>query len=133
MSPEMVTLLIKSFWETCYMVLASTVLATLIGIPLGVILTVTRRDHILPNAAVNGILGAIVNATRSTPFIILMVAIIPLTRIIVGSSIGTTAAIVPLTISPLLSLPASSNLPFWKSTTALLKQHKPWAPAPCRL
>jgi D-methionine transport system permease protein len=60
---------------------------------------VTRRDHILPNAAVNGILGAIVNATRSTPFIILMVAIIPLTRIIVGSSIGTTAAIVPLTIS----------------------------------
>lgn len=81
------------------MVLASTILATVIGIPLGVILTVTRRDHILPNTAVNGILGAIVNATRSTPFIILMVAIIPLTRIIVGSSIGTTAAIVPLTIS----------------------------------
>ena len=99
MSPEMLPLLLKSFWETCYMVLASTILATVIGIPLGVILTVTRRDHILPNAAVNGILGAIVNATRSTPFIILMVAIIPLTRIIVGSSIGTTAAIVPLTIS----------------------------------
>ena len=99
MSPDMLPLLIKSFWETCYMVLASTILATVIGIPLGVILTVTRRDHILPNAAVNSILGAIVNATRSTPFIILMVAIIPLTRIIVGSSIGTTAAIVPLTIS----------------------------------
>ena len=99
MSPEMLSLLNKSFWETCYMVFASTVLATVIGIPLGVILTVTRRDHILPNTAVNGILGAIVNATRSTPFIILMVAIIPLTRIIVGSSIGTTAAIVPLTIS----------------------------------
>ena len=99
MSPEMLSLLNKSFWETCYMVLASTILATVIGIPLGVILTVTRRDHILPNTAVNGILGAIVNATRSTPFIILMVAIIPLTRIIVGSSIGTTAAIVPLTIS----------------------------------
>ena len=99
MSPEMLPLLLKSFWETCYMVLASTILATVIGIPLGVILTVTRRDHILPNTAVNGILGAIVNATRSTPFIILMVAIIPLTRIIVGSSIGTTAAIVPLTIS----------------------------------
>lgn len=99
MSPDMISLLIKSFFETCYMVLASTLLATLIGIPLGVILTVTRKDHILPNAAINSILGAIVNATRSTPFIILMVAIIPLTRMIVGSSIGTTAAIVPLTIS----------------------------------
>ena len=99
MSPEMLALLLKSFWETCYMVLASTILATLIGVPLGVILTVTRKNHILPNAPVNSVLGAIVNATRSTPFIILMVAIIPLTRLLVGSSIGTTASIVPLTIS----------------------------------
>ncbi|WP_443686579.1 methionine ABC transporter permease [Phascolarctobacterium faecium] len=96
MSPEMLALLLKSFWETCYMVLASTILA---GVPLGVILTVTRKNHILPNAPVNSVLGAIVNATRSTPFIILMVAIIPLTRLLVGSSIGTTASIVPLTIS----------------------------------
>ena len=99
MSNEMIELLIKSFWETSYMVVASTLLASLIGIPLGVILTVTRANHILPNAAVNSVLGVIVNATRSTPFIILMVAIIPLTRVLVGSSIGTTAAIVPLTIS----------------------------------
>ena len=74
-------------------------LASLIGIPLGIILTVTRNGHILPNAVINSVLGVIVNATRSTPFIILMVAIIPLTRMLVGSSIGTTAAIVPLTIS----------------------------------
>ena len=94
MSNEMIELLIKSFWETSYMVVASTLLA-----PLGIILTVTRANHILPNAAVNSVLGVIVNATRSTPFIILMVAIIPLTRMLVGSSIGTTAAIVPLTIS----------------------------------
>lgn len=99
MNPDILNLLLKSFGETCYMVIASTILSTLIGVPLGVILTVTRKGHILPNAAVNSILGAIVNATRSTPFIILMVAIIPLTRMIVGSSIGTTAAIVPLTIS----------------------------------
>lgn len=99
MSNEMIELLIKSFWETGYMVVASTVLASLIGIPLGIILTVTRNGHILPNAVINSVLGVIVNATRSTPFIILMVAIIPLTRILVGSSIGTTAAIVPLTIS----------------------------------
>jgi len=81
------------------MVAASALLATLVGMPLGVILTITGKGHILENKGVNSILGAIVNATRSTPFIILMVAIIPLTRIIVGSSIGTTAAIVPLTIS----------------------------------
>ncbi len=99
MSPDMIDLLIKSFLETCYMVLVSVGIATLIGIPLGVILTITRKDHILPNAFVRNVLGAIVNATRSTPFIILMVAIIPITRMIVGSSIGTTAAIVPLTIS----------------------------------
>lgn len=99
MSNEMIELLIKSFWETGYMVVASTVLASLIGIPLGIILTVTRGGHILPNAVINSVLGVIVNATRSTPFIILMVAIIPLTRMLVGSSIGTTAAIVPLTIS----------------------------------
>ena len=99
MSPDMINLLIKSFWETCYMVFASAALATAVGMPLGVILTVTRKDHILPNATINSVLGAVVNATRSTPFIILMVAIIPVTRMIVGSSIGTTAAIVPLTIS----------------------------------
>lgn len=99
MSNEMIELLIKSFWETGYMVVASTVLASLIGIPLGIILTVTRNGYILPNAVINSVLGVIVNATRSTPFIILMVAIIPLTRMLVGSSIGTTAAIVPLTIS----------------------------------
>ena len=66
MNPDMLALLTKSFWETCYMVFASTALSTLIGIPLGVILTVTRKEHILPNQAVNSILGAIVNATRST-------------------------------------------------------------------
>lgn len=99
MSAEMLALLNDAFWETMYMVFLSTLLATVIGLPLGVILTVTRKNHILPNAAVNSVLGAVVNAARSTPFIILMVAIIPLTRLIVGSSIGTTAAIVPLTIS----------------------------------
>ena len=99
MNPQMLELLLQSFWETCYMVFVSTAISTLIGIPLGVILTVTRKEHILPNPAINQVLGIIVNATRSTPFIILMVAIIPLTRLIVGTSIGTTAAIVPLTIS----------------------------------
>ena len=99
MSSDMIALWTKSLYETMYMVIASTILATLIGLPLGIILTVTDKGQILENKGINSILGAIVNATRSTPFIILMVAIIPFTRLIVGSSIGTTAAIVPLTIS----------------------------------
>ncbi len=65
MSPDMINLLIKSFWETCYMVFASTLLSTLIGVPLGVILTVTRKNHILPNTGINSVLGAIVNAAPS--------------------------------------------------------------------
>lgn len=112
MSPDMIDLLLKSLGETCYMVVVAILLATLIGVPLGVILAVTRKDHILPNAIIHNVLGAIVNATRSTPFIILMVAIIPLTRMIVGSSIGTTAAIVPLTItaSPFIARVIESSL-----------------------
>ena len=88
----MIQMLIKSLGETCYMVFLSAALATLCGMPLGVILTVTREGHILENKGINRVLGAVVNATRSTPFIILMVAIIPLTRIIVGSSIGCHCA-----------------------------------------
>ena len=96
---EALPLLISSLWETCYMVAVSSILATLFGLPLGVILTVTDKGHILENKSFNPVLGNIVNAARSVPFIILMVAIIPITRMLVGTSIGTTAAIVPLTIS----------------------------------
>lgn len=99
MSQEILLLLGKSLWETTYMVAWSTIISIIIGIPLGVILVTTDKGHILENLPVNRVLGSVVNATRSTPFIILMVAIIPLTRIIVGTSIGTDAAIVPLSIA----------------------------------
>lgn len=99
LSPEMNALLLKSLWETVYMVALSTIIATAAGIPLGVILVCTDRGGILQNLGINRVLGWIVNATRSTPFIILMVAIIPLTRMIVGTSIGTAAAMVPLCIA----------------------------------
>ena len=81
------------------MTVISTVVAVLLGVPLGVILVITSRGHIMQNEAVNKVLGAIVNATRSIPFIILMVAIIPFTRLVAGTSIGTTAACVPLTLA----------------------------------
>ena len=99
MSQEMLALLIEALWETLYMVAVSAGIATVIGVPLGVILVATSRGHILQNLWLNRILGYIANATRSTPFIILMVAIIPLTRALAGTSIGTNAAIVPLSIA----------------------------------
>ena len=99
MSPEMLALLAESLGETLYMVGVSAAISTLFGVPLGVILVTTSRGHILENVLINRVLGAIANATRSTPFIILMVAIIPLTRILAGTSIGTNAAIVPLSIA----------------------------------
>ena len=99
MSPEMLALLAESLGETLYMVGVSAAISTLFGVPLGVILVTTSRGHILENLLINRVLGAIANATRSTPFIILMVAIIPLSRILAGTSIGTNAAIVPLSIA----------------------------------
>ena len=92
MSAEMMPLLTKALGETIYMVIVSMAISTAIGIPLGVLLHVTGRGEILDAPMVNRTVGAVVNAVRSIPFIILMVAIIPLTRLIVGSAIGTTAA-----------------------------------------
>ena len=99
MSPQIVEALLLSLWQTVQMVAVSAAIAALLGIPLGVLLLTTDKGHILENLLLNRILGAIVNATRSVPFIILMVAIIPLTRLLVGTSIGTVAAIVPLTLA----------------------------------
>ena len=81
------------------MVGVSAALGTLVGLPLGVLLVVTDRQGLLEHLPFNRVLGILANAVRSTPFIILLVAVIPFTRWVVGTSIGTTAAIVPLTIA----------------------------------
>lgn len=99
MSPELAALLATATMQTLYMVAASAILGTLVGLPLGVFLATSRRGELLSAPAANRVLGVVVNATRSVPFIILVVAIIPFTRMLVGTSIGTTAAIVPLTIA----------------------------------
>lgn len=85
--------------ETLTMVSVATIGATIIGLPLGILLATTDKERILEQTVINRVLGAIVNIGRSIPFIILMVAIIPFTRKIAGTSIGTTAAIVPLTVA----------------------------------
>lgn len=97
--PALIDLFVTSFWETLAMVGVSGLVAAIIGIPLGVMLRLTDRGGVLENLAFNRIVGLLVNAVRSTPFIILLVAIIPFTRMIAGSSIGTAAAVVPLTIA----------------------------------
>jgi len=99
MSEEIISLLTKALGETVYMVAVSMAIASLIGIPLGVLLYTTDKGQVLENLPLNHAIGSVVNAVRSIPFIILMVAIIPFTRLIVGSAIGTTAAIVPLVIA----------------------------------
>lgn len=99
MSPELYALLADALGETAYMVAAAATLGTLIGGPLGIVLATSGRGEIYAAPLANRVLGAIVNATRSTPFIILVVAIIPFTRLVAGTSIGTSAAIVPLTVA----------------------------------
>ena len=99
MFAEILPLLTKALGETIYMVVVSMLIASIIGVPLGVLLHTTAKGQILENVVVNQTVGSVVNAVRSIPFIILMVAIIPLTRLLVGSAIGTTAAIVPLVIA----------------------------------
>jgi D-methionine transport system permease protein len=99
MSPMMIGLIINATLQTLGMVLASCTIAVVLGLPLGVLLLVTRKNHILQGISINRFISIIVNIVRSVPFIILMVAITPLTQIIVGTSIGTVAAIVPLSIS----------------------------------
>lgn len=99
MSPALLDLLLRSIVETLEMVGVSALISVIVGLSLALVLVATDRDGIWPQPALNRVLGGGVNAVRSVPFIILLVALIPLTRLIVGTSIGTAAAIVPLSIA----------------------------------
>lgn len=99
MSSAMIDLFLRSLWETVLMTGASGAVSFVFGLPLGLALVATDRGGISENLWVNRILGAVVNGFRSVPFIILLVALIPVTRLIAGTSIGTWAAIVPLSIA----------------------------------
>ncbi len=95
----MFELVMPSLIETLYMVIVSTVFSLLIGFPLGVLLVITEKDNIWEKPLFNKVLGSIINVLRSLPFIILMVIVFPVARLIVGTSVGTTAIIVPLSIA----------------------------------
>ncbi|MGI2033872.1 methionine ABC transporter permease [Rhizobium panacihumi] len=99
MSDVLIDLFISAIVETLIMTFASGLISLVVGLPLGLALVATARGGIAENLWLNGVLGSVINALRSIPFIILLVALIPLTRLIVGTSLGTTAAIVPLSIA----------------------------------
>lgn len=96
---SMTTLIIQGTFETLYMTLASTLLAYIIGLPMGVLLVTSDSEGIVPIKSLNTVLNIVVNITRSIPFLILLIAVIPLTRLITGTTIGSTATIVPLVIA----------------------------------
>lgn len=98
-SNEVIGMLVENTGITLYMTLVSTVMAYVIGLPLGIALVVTAKDGLRPRALVYKILDVLVNVTRSVPFLILLILVIPLTRLIAGKSYGATATIVPLTIA----------------------------------
>ncbi len=99
MTPELLRLILNATLDTLHMVAVAGGLGTLLGLPLGVFLATSKRGELFAAPLVNAVLGFVVNVTRSTPFIILVVAIVPFTRLIAGTSIGTSAAIVPLTVA----------------------------------
>ena len=109
---EILSMLGLGTWDTLYMVLVSTLLGYVVGLPLGILLTITDVDGINPNKVIYKILDIIINVTRSIPFLILLILIMPFTKLVVGKSYGTTATIVPLTIAaaPLIARMVESSL-----------------------
>ena len=98
-SSEVIQMLIKGIGETLYMTLASTLFGYLFGLPMGILLTISDREGIKPNAVLYKIMDVVANIVRSVPFLILLIVLIPFTRLIVGKSYGSTATIVPLVVA----------------------------------
>jgi D-methionine transport system permease protein len=111
-STEINQMLLKGIGETLYMTLASTLFGYILGLPMGIALTVTDKEGIRPNKAVYKVLDIIANVLRSVPFLILLIVLIPFTKLVVGKSYGSTATIVPLTIAaaPFIARMVESSL-----------------------
>ncbi|GFO63740.1 ABC transporter permease [Geomonas paludis] len=99
MHEDLLPMLLTGFGETLYMVVLSTVAAIVLGLPLGVLVVITSAGHVLESPRLNRVLGAVINVTRSFPFIIMIVLLLPLSRFLVGTTLGATAASVPLSIA----------------------------------
>ncbi len=99
MSKELIQLIIQGIGESLYMTLTSTIIAYILGIPLGVLVFITDKNGICKNKIINAVAGIVINIIRSVPFLILLVAILPFTRAVVGTTIGSTATVVPLVMA----------------------------------
>lgn len=112
LQPAILKMLGADILNTLYMTITSTVLGYVIGLPMGVLLVVTARNGLRPNAVVYKILDILINITRSIPFLILLILVLPLTRVLVGKSYGPTATIVPLTLAaaPFIARMVESSL-----------------------
>jgi len=95
---ELWPMLLNGTLETVYMVALAAFFTVLIGLPIGVLLYISRANGLLPMPKTNAVLGAIINLGRSLPFIVLLIALIPFTRLLIGTTLGSTAAVVPITI-----------------------------------
>lgn len=98
-SPEVNEMIVKGIGETLYMTVFSTAIGYLFGLPLGVCLAVTDADGLVPNRIIHKVLDVITNIARSIPFLILLILLIPFTRLLIGKSTGSTATIVPLVVA----------------------------------
>lgn len=98
MNGDLFDLLLQGSGETVYMAIMSTIFALLIGLPLGIVLVVSEKGHVIESPKLNKVLGTVINVVRSFPSIILIVVLLPLSRFIVGTTLGTNAAIVPISI-----------------------------------
>ncbi len=110
--PGMIELVIQAFGESIFMTLVSSLFAYLIGLPLGLVLVATDKDGISPSPVCNQILGFVVNVLRSVPFLLLLVAVLPITKAVVGTTIGAKATVVPLVIgaAPFIARLVESSL-----------------------
>ncbi|EJL99937.1 hypothetical protein PMI19_03949 [Pseudomonas sp. GM16] len=124
---EILQLVFNATGETLYMVLLAGLFTLLIGLPLGVLLFISRRDGLLPMPRLNAVLGGVVNLGRSLPFVVMLIALIPLTRLVVGTTLGSTAAVVPITIGAFPFFARIVETLWMKSTRVALKRSSPWA------
>ncbi|MDO4620804.1 MAG: methionine ABC transporter permease [Lachnospiraceae bacterium] len=111
-SKQVVDMLITGIWETIYMTLTATLIGYAAGLPMGILLKITDKEGLHPNAVLYKILDTIANIFRSIPFLILLILLIPFTRALIGKSYGTTATIVPLTVAaiPFIARMVESSL-----------------------
>lgn len=132
LSAEFWIMFAQGLWETVYVTVLSTLFAYIIGLPLGLLLAVTDADGLRPNPAVSKVFGTVVNLLRSVPFLIMVFLLNGLTRLIIGTTVGSPAMIPPLVIAAFPFVAGWWRPPPARWTGASSRLRSPWAPLPFR-